>query len=204
MARIADACDYATGTLYQHFASKEDLLVALLTDRSEERIDLFRRAAGWDASPRDRIFAFSAAEVLFVKRNPEYFRLAQLAQTEVVWTTASKQRREAYLKAIEPACELALGVVNDAVAAGDLELRNTQPEEVALGLWSIVSGTHTLVHTEGLLDFFHVREPYRSMGRHIHRLLNGFNWRPLVDVNDDESCEQYGRKVMTEVFGETL
>ncbi len=29
MARVAEACDYATGTLYQHFESKEDLLVAL-------------------------------------------------------------------------------------------------------------------------------------------------------------------------------
>jgi AcrR family transcriptional regulator len=203
MARIADACDYATGTLYQHFASKEDLLVALLTDRSGERIDLFRRAAAWKATPRDRIFAFAAAEILFVKRNPEYFRLAQLAQTEVVWSTASKQRRDAYLQAIAPVCELAVGVVNDAIANGDLQLQGTRPEEVALGLWSLVSGTHGLVHTEGLLDFFQVQDPYRSMGRHIHRLLNGFNWQPLVDVNDDKSCERYGRELMIEVFGES-
>ena len=29
MARVADECGYAIGTLYKHFASKEDLLVAL-------------------------------------------------------------------------------------------------------------------------------------------------------------------------------
>jgi AcrR family transcriptional regulator len=203
MARIADACDYATGTLYQHFASKEDLLVALLAERSEERIGLFRRAAAWDASPRDRMFAFAAAEVIFVKRNPEYFRIAQLAQTEVVWSTASKERRSAYLSAMAPACELALNIVRDAVERGDLDLHGARPEEIAFGLWTVVQGTHSLVHTEGLLDFFAIDQPYRLMGRNIHRLLNGLGWKPLVDVSQDSDCDSYTHRLMSEVFGET-
>lgn len=202
MARIASACDYSTGTLYQHFASKEDLLVALLAERSEERIELFRRAAAWDASPRDRIFAFAAAEVVFVERNPEYFRIAQLAQTELVWSTASKERRSAYLKAIEPACALALGIVRDAVARGDLELDGARPEEIAFGLWTVVTGTHSLVHTEGLLDFFDIEQPYRLMGRNIHRLLNGLGWKPLVEVGRETDCDAYANALMGEVFGE--
>jgi AcrR family transcriptional regulator len=84
-----EACDYSTGTLYQHFASKEDLLVALLTDCAQERIQLFRIAASWDAGARDRMFAFGVAEAVFVKRNPEYFRLEQFAQAEVIWSCAS-------------------------------------------------------------------------------------------------------------------
>ena len=31
MSKLAEECEYATGTLYKHFASKEDLLVALST-----------------------------------------------------------------------------------------------------------------------------------------------------------------------------
>lgn len=203
MARIAEACDYATGTLYQHFASKEDLLVALLAERSEERLALFRRAAAWEAPARDRMFAFAAAEAIFVKRNPEYFRIAQLAQTEVVWSTASKARRDAYLEAMEPACRLALDIVHDAVASGDLDLHGARPEEIAFGLWTLVAGTHSLVHTEGLLDFFAIEAPYRLMGRNIHRLLNGLGWKPLVDVRRDADCENYALRLMREVFGET-
>jgi AcrR family transcriptional regulator len=202
MARIAGACDYATGTLYQHFASKEDLLVALLTEGSEERIDLFRRAAEWQAPPRDRMFAFAIADVIFVKRNPEYFRIAQYAQTEVVWSTASKERRTAFLSEMQPAGELALGIVNDAVERGDLELRGATAEEVTLGIWTLVTGTHALVHTEGLLEFFAVTEPYRMMGRNIHRLMNGLGWLPLFDIGDRTLCESYSRRVMNEVFGE--
>ena len=138
MARIADACDYATGTLYQHFESKEDLLVALLTERSEERVELFRCASSWDAVPRDRMFAFAAADVVFIRRNPEYFRLAQFAQTEVIWCGASKERRLACLKALEPISELACAIVRDAVERGHLDLQGACPEEASFGIWTLV------------------------------------------------------------------
>lgn len=203
MARVAEACDYATGTLYQHFASKEDLFVALLAERSEERLGLFRRAAAWEASPRDRMFAFVAADVLFVKRNPMYFRIAQLAQTEVVWSTASKARRDAYLEAMEPACRLALGIVQDAVEAGDLELHGARTEEAVFALWALVNGTHSLVHTEGLLDILEIEAPYRLLGRNIHCLLNGLGWKPLFDASREDDCEIYAQRLIREVFGET-
>jgi AcrR family transcriptional regulator len=191
MARLAEACDYATGTLYQHFASKEDLIVALLTDRVGERIELFRRAAQWSGRPRDRMFAIAVAETIFVERNPEYFRIEQLALTEVVWSAASLERRTAYLKQTRPIGEMVLDIVRDAVAVGDLSLQGETVEETAVGVWMLVCGTHDLVHTEGLLESFDVREPYRLMGRNIHRLLNGLGWQPLFDLTDEAGYREY-------------
>lgn len=201
MARIAGACEYATGTLYQHFASKEDLIVALLTDRSEERIQLFRRGATWDASPRDRMFAFANADVVFLSRNPEYCRVERFATTEVVWTSASKERRAAYLDSMAPIGGLALGIIEDAVQRGDLDLTDTSAEEIAVSLWTLVEGTHSLVQTEGSLELFALHEPYRLMGRNIHRLLNSFGWKPFFDAGDAAACRQYADRVMAEVFG---
>jgi AcrR family transcriptional regulator len=201
MARLADECDYATGTLYQHFGSKEDLVVALLTDRVEQRSELFRRAAEWDARPRDRIFAVAAADTLFVQRNPEYFRIAQLALTEVVWSAASVARRHEYLAKMKPIGDIVVGIVRDGVAAGDLELEGgATVEEAALGVWTLVCGTHNLVHAEGFLESFEVREPYRLMGRNIHRLLNGLEWRPLFDVADAEAYDRYWERLSNELF----
>jgi AcrR family transcriptional regulator len=204
MARLAETCDYATGTLYQHFGSKEDLVVALLTDRVQQRIELFRRAAEWHAPSRDRIFAIAAADAIFVQHNPEYFRLAQLALTEVVWSAASLERRNAYLERTRPIGEIVLGIVHDAVAAGDLELRGETAEGTAVGLWALVCGTHDLVHAEGLLESFDMREPYRLMGRNVHRLLNGFCWLPLFDVADDGAYQRYLERLGVELFGKEL
>jgi len=201
MARLAEECDYATGTLYQHFGSKEDLVVALLTDRVQQRAGLFRRAAEWDARPRDRMFAIAAAETLFVQRNPEYFRIAQLALTQVVWSAASVERRHEYLAKMKPIGDIVLGIVRDAMDAGDLELAGgATVEEAALGVWTLVCGTHNLVHAEGFLESFEVREPYRLMGRNIHRLLNGLNWRPLFDVTDARAYDEYLQRLSAELF----
>jgi AcrR family transcriptional regulator len=201
MARLADECDYATGTLYHHFGSKEDLVVALLTDRVEQRSDLFRRAAEWDARPRDRMFAVAAADTLFVQRNPEYFRIAQLALTEVVWSAASVARRHEYLAKMKPIGDIVVGIVKDGVKAGDLELEGgATVEEAALGVWTLVCGTHNLVHAEGFLESFEVREPYRLMGRNIHRLLNGLEWQPLFDVGDAEAYDRYWERLSNELF----
>jgi AcrR family transcriptional regulator len=202
MARIAEACDYATGTLYQHFASKEDLLVALLADCAEERIALFKRAAAWEATTRDRMFAFAVADVAFVKRNPEYFRIEQFVQTEVVWSLASPARRCAYLDTLAPVSALALGIIEDAVACGDLDAGRATPEEIAFGLWAEVEGTHSLAHTQGLLDLFEIEEPYRLMCRNIHRLLNELGWKPLVDVSRGADCDADSQRLLGAVFGQ--
>jgi len=38
IARVCEACDYATGTLYQHFESRVDPLVALAVARAVIRV----------------------------------------------------------------------------------------------------------------------------------------------------------------------
>ena len=202
MARIAEACDYSTGTLYQHFSSKEDLLVALLAERAQERISLFRKAASWDAGTRDRMFAFGVAEAVFVRRNPEYFRLEQFAQTEVIWSCASPARRRTCIDTLAPISELALGIVRDAVEHGDLEANGAAAEEIAFGLWTLVAGTHSLAHTQGLLDVFEIEEPYRLMGRNMQRLLNGLGWKPLVDVGPETQSEADTARLLSELFNE--
>ena len=50
MAKLAEISEHAMGTLYQHFASKEDLLVALMTESVAEQAVLFQKASAWKAS----------------------------------------------------------------------------------------------------------------------------------------------------------
>src|SRR3546814_14364364 len=75
MSRIAEKCDYAVGTLYQHFVSKEDLLVALASEEAQERVDMFVRVHRWAASTRDRMLGFAVAYMMYVRHRPEHFRL---------------------------------------------------------------------------------------------------------------------------------
>lgn len=185
MSKLAKASEHAMGTIYQHFASKEDLYLALVTESVAEYATLFQRVAAWQANSRDRMFAIAVADSIFVRRNPEHFRLAQYALFEVVWGAASVARREAHRAASQPICEAVMCIVQDGLQQGDLLANGLSPEEVSTGFWAMSQGIHTLAHAEGLLEQFAVHRPYGLLARHIQFLLNGMGWQPLSPLTDD-------------------
>lgn len=202
MGRIAERAEYAVGTLYLHFASKEDLLLALTVEDAHEHVGLFQRVARWQGSPRDRMFAIGVADMMFVRHHPEHFRICQYVFTEVVWGAASPARRQALIDANNPIGQIVTGIINDAVAAGDLRLHGLTPEQVSIGTWSLAIGTHNLVHAEGVLADFNVNDPYRLLCRHLQTLLNGFGWLPLADLGDDAALDALITRIGNEVFAD--
>lgn len=202
MARLAEKCEYAVGTLYQHFSSKEDLLLEITRQDVVEHAELIQRVAQWPGSPRDRIFGLAVADIMFVRRSPDHFRISQYVFCEVVWNAASAARRQAVIDAQAPIAAAAVGIVNDAVANGSLDLKGMPPEQLCLGLWALVIGMHDMVHAEGVMSAFSVPDPYRLMCRHLQSLLNGQGWTPYVDVSDDAALDALIQKIFTEVFDE--
>lgn len=181
MARLAEASEVATGTLYQHFASKEDLLVTLAARNCLARRELFERAAQWPGPSRERMLAIGIADTFLLAEQPEFFRLSQYTLTEVVWGAASAERRAQSLDASEPLGGLVMGIIRDAVDSGDLpNAHGLNETELCLGPWTICLGMHTLVHAEGVLRD-RVPAPYRLMFLHLQMLLNGYGWQPLYD-----------------------
>lgn len=200
MAKVAEACDYATGTLYQHFSSKEDLLLALSTRLSGERVELFCRAAEHEGSTRDRMFALSVADVLFAQQCPEHFRLAQYVFTEAVWSTTSESRRHAALERSQPMCDRVRSIIEQAVAEGDLPDRGLRNLDLGVGPWTLCLGMHTLVHADGLLAFYDVKQPYRLLLKHIEFLLDGLAWQPLAGDITDEHVAAKVERLCRDVF----
>lgn len=188
MARVARDCHYATGTLYQHFSSKEDLLLAICAAQAGGRAELFARVADWQAPSRDRVFALVVGDMLFAEHHPDHFRLNQYIFTEVVWRSASATRRQAVLDAHQPLGAAVDRIVRDAIRCGDLDSHQRAPLELALGQWSMTIGMHNLVHADGLLDFFHLHDPYRMLLRHVQINLNGLGWQPIFDDPFDDSA----------------
>jgi len=200
MSRVAEKCDYAVGTLYQHFVSKEDLLVALASEESQERVDMFVRVHQWAANTRDRMLGFSVADMLYVRRRPEHFRLLQFAFTDVVWGAASETRRQECVEAHAPLREATLAVVNEAIAKGDLDSRGLQATEICLAPWALSIGLHAIVHTEGLVEQYDCADAYGLMLRHFSELLNGLGWKPLTDSTDAAALDALTQRLCSEVL----
>src|SRR5688572_11625128 len=52
--KLAESIEYSKGTIYLHFESKEDLVLAVVTRTLKERADLFERASKFRGSTRER------------------------------------------------------------------------------------------------------------------------------------------------------
>lgn len=201
MSRIAEESDHAIGTLYQHFASKEDLLVALATRNCLSRVALFERAARWPGPTRERMLAIALADLLAVREQPEHFRLAQFVWTDVIWNAASDESRRRALEASAPLAELVDGIALDAIRCGDLpSALGLTPSALTVGPWTLCLGMHTLVQHDGLLDADQIGDPYRLLVKHLQYLLNGYGWKPLFDPADDAAVDALVERVCREVF----
>ena len=200
MARIAEECEYAIGTLYRHFASKEDLLVALATRNSLDRVELFERAARWPGPTRERILAIALADLIVLHEQPEHFRLAQFVWTDVVWGAASDASRARALQACEPLAGVVDAIAAEARANGELPAGLPMTDEgLTIGPWILCLGMHTLAQQQGLLDPA-IGEPYRLLFKHLHYLLNGYGWQPLFDPADDEALDRSVERLCRDVF----
>ncbi len=200
MARLARACDYATGTLYHHFSSKEDLLVALATQRLREHCELFCKVAVWPADTRERMFALTVADEYFSRRHPTYTRLMQYVFTEVVWETASERRRAALTDELKPVVRAISGVVDEAVASGDVKPGVLSTHELMLGPWAVCHGMQSLLQTRGLLDQLSIDAPRRSVYVHSQLLLNGLGWQPLFDAADQGALDALVKRIEKELL----
>ena len=185
MDRIAEAMEYSKGTIYQHFSCKEEIVIALLNQTMERRLDLFRRAAAYRGRSRERITAIGVAAELFFQLYPDHLHTEQTIRVSSVKEKTSEQRRLC-LESCEARCsEVVRGVMRDAVAAGDLQVDGDYGvEDLAFGLWSITFGGYSIAATSPSLANLGIHDPLLAIRANCIRLLDGVGWKPLSSEID--------------------
>ncbi len=180
MDRIAEALEYSKGTIYQHFSSKEDLLMALAVQTSEKRPSMFARAAAFDGSSRERVTAIGCAAELFVQLFPDHFRVEQILQLTSIWEKTSEQRQQ-LLRACQSRClTIVSGIVRDAIDEGDLELPEFMtPEDLVFGMWSMSFGGYSIIATSEPLTELGIHDAFMTVRKNMMAMLDGYGWRPL-------------------------
>lgn len=204
MGRLAEQSEYSVGTLYQHFESKEDLLLALVTRSLQRYTALVHKALAWKATTRDRMFAVGVADLVFLQKHNDYSQIAQYSLCDVFWNAASTQRRQAFLDVSKPLMETVCNLVEEARRVGDLAEIGPSSLEVTLGIWSICRGHQNLSHIEGLLADITGSNLQPMMCRHLVFLLDGMRWKPMSKPANLDAPDRLFERVRDEVFRDEI
>ena len=198
MDRIAQQIEYSKGTVYQHFSSKEDLLVALAGANIQVRADLFTRAAAFKGRTRERMWAIGVADDLFVRLYPYHWQAEHVVRAASIQSKATRERLMT-LESTEMACFSAVsGIIRDAIANGDLVIEEeTTPEDLSFGLWSMSFGGHFITASNPNLDAKGMGETDRALRRNYNALLDGYGWRPFSKEIDYTAVQS---RILEEVF----
>jgi AcrR family transcriptional regulator len=197
MDRVAESVEYSKGTIYQHFASKEDMLLAVVIRDLQARLRLFRMAVDIGGRTRERLAALITAHEVFETRFPRSFQIEQLIRGKSLWKKASPERRSRFDADDLAAKTLVSDLVSEAVAKGEVTLIRRTPDEVLYGLLTMALGAHLLSETEGFMRDLEVTDREAALRLNVHTFLDGLEWRPLQSEFDYDVLH---RRVLAEVF----
>ena len=123
MDRIAQATEYSKGTIYQHFSSKEDLVVALAAQTAQKRTTMFQPRRHVQRRRRsERLTAIGMASDLFVSLYPGPLPAPSSWSTRPRCGPSARPRTRRASRCCEGQCFATVaGVIRDGIAQGDLD-----------------------------------------------------------------------------------
>jgi len=198
MERIAGAAGVAKGTVYQHFTSREDVLAALCIETSRVRLGLLERAAVFEGRSRERALAVATADSLVFRLRTDDWRTEQLATTLSLTRKISPERRRTLDALTIRSADIALAVIRDGLAAGELQPpAGLTAEKLLLGLLALTQGIYLLnLHDLPFADWLPQQLP-ANLDQLFALACDGFGWHPVSTAWD------YGRtaaRIWREVF----
>lgn len=197
MDELAAAVEYSKGTLYLHFSTKEDLVLAVATAALKQRADLFEQASRFQGRTRERARAIGLACCEFAVSYPDYFHVEMMLKSVSFWEKASEARRDAHLMQGGRCWRILYNVVVEAMALGDLPRQPWSAEQATMSLISMTIGSHIMCDEGGLQTLAGISDPLAAVRQNQDMVLDGLGWQPLLTAFNYAATDQ---RILAEVF----
>ncbi|WP_430472854.1 TetR/AcrR family transcriptional regulator [Thalassospira lucentensis] len=149
MSDLARICGISVGTLYGHFASKEDLLIGLAVMAGSKRAEKFDIARNHDGSAIEKYIIANLLDLRFSIDHPQWFEAEYLALAPSIWKRATSVRHQAQLDQINAITSMFQAFLSEGEAelgiASDMTSRS---RNLNLGSWGLGYGINVLVLSE--------------------------------------------------------
>ena len=214
MDRVAEAVEYSKGTIYNHFSSKEDLVCSLCSRSVTNLIDIFKRAAVYKGTTRERFSAIGIGYSLYHQLHPMDAQNIQIVKINAVREKVSEIKLREMESVEQEAARIAMSIVHEAVDCGDL------PKEVAdvadsivFGCWSMHYGALLLDQSDIPLTDLGFSPRVQLLWLNTQKFLDGFGWLPLSseinielrsDKNNLSNTDALFKKLTSDLFKDEI
>lgn len=188
MDRIAEKVEYSKGTIYNHFASKEDLVCSLSCRCLTNLIDLFQQAHDMQGSTRERYSAIGIAYSMYTKANPLDSQNIQTVKNNAVREKVSAAKLEEMESLEGRITKISKSIVQQAIDCGDLDKKyRDQISTIVFGCWSMHYGALLLDHSDIPLENLGFSPVVQMLWHNANIYLDGYQWLPLSSSFDTQA-----------------
>ncbi|KZX69859.1 TetR family transcriptional regulator [Vibrio sp. HI00D65] len=202
MDKLTAASSYSKGTIYNHFCSKEDVVLALCIHSLKTEAMMFARSGEFEGNTREKIVALHVAYRIYARMEPVLSTCAIMAKSPWVLEKASSARVAEMNELEELVIEQCDSMVNQAVEVGDLKFSSgVGSDAIVFANWSIAFGSNALSQNASNSHCIkRLQDPY-SVLHNANMILDGLNWQPL---SSDWDYRKTWRRVEQELFSEEI
>ncbi|MEZ9229866.1 TetR/AcrR family transcriptional regulator [Vibrio amylolyticus] len=202
MDKITAASPYSKGTIYNHFCSKEDVVLALCIHSLKTEALLFDRIGAFEGNTRERVIAMHVALRIYARMEPVLSTCAIMAKSPWVLEKASSERLAELNQLEEVVIGQADQLTNLAVESGDLKFSpGVGSDAIVFANWSVAFGSNALTQNASNSHCIsRIQDPY-SVLHNANMLLDGLGWKPLSTEWDYRKTWQ---RVESELYSEEV
>ncbi|MEI8630975.1 TetR/AcrR family transcriptional regulator [Vibrio sp. PP-XX7] len=166
MDRLTALSNYSKGTIYNHFCSKEDVILALCIHGIEQEARMIYRGANFHGSTREKMVAVHVAYRIFVLLNPELTACVLMANTPWITEKAAVEHVKVFNQLETQVVGFVSQIVTEAIEKGELTVTaEMDVESIVFSNWSMAFGFNALVAKYGM------RSEYRTTNRYVSLIV---------------------------------
>lgn len=202
MDRVAEAVEYSKGTIYNHFASKEDLVCSLSCRCLTNLIDVFEKAYRYPGSTRERYSAIGIGYSLYHQLHPMDTQNIQTVKNNAVREKVSAHKLTEMESLEHKITKIAHSIVQQAIDCGDLDKKHqANVNTIVFGCWSMHYGALLLQQSDIPLSELGFSPVVKMLWENSNIYLDGYQWQPLSSAINSE---QLFKKISSELFNDEI
>jgi AcrR family transcriptional regulator len=188
MDRVAETVEYSKGTIYNHFASKEDLVCSLCCRCVGNLIEVFERPYHYPGTTRERYSAIGIGYSIYHQLHPLDTQILQIVKNNAIREKISDFKLADMELLEQEITNITSSIVQEAIDCGDLDRRyQDSVSTIVFGCWSMHYGALMLDQSDIPLHELGFNPVVNMLWKNANIYLDGYQWQPLSTSIDTDS-----------------